>query len=426
VTLTDKRHNKPEDAILVVDSPWAVCKLDRGIFVDYPCRKIILVDQGQNTEKYFSEDDLILSCSLMDTRGLNEVYHRLAQTFKVIAVLGFSEASVFATAYLAEAFDVSGIGVEAALACRNKHTMVEQLTQNGVTTPNYFLISSSGDLACNTLVSRVDAIGGFPVICKPLMGFASSGVIRADNPTGLVKAIRKIRLNNKVIMARYYEGTKAINQVLVQAYIPGTEVAIDGYVQDGQAHVLTIIDKPNVSQGPFFGDDMHVLPSLLPEEQASAAKQLAQDCVTSLGLNDTPIHLEARISDGTLYVLEIAARMGFMHSIHDAFGLDMCAITLALKMGLQPQVRPRWRRFAGNYCIKANELGFFVRIGNKEAIVADPRIVALPVFVKPGDRVAPPPEGNAYIGYILAAADSYDEVERALSLAAQNIQVILE
>ena len=109
-------------AIVMVDSPWSVCTLNRAIFDRYPGKRIIVMDRGQPTDPYFSDDDLIIPASLNDTGDLDDVHRRIAAEFRVLAVLGFSETSVVAAAYLAEVFGVEGIGAEAALRCRDKRS----------------------------------------------------------------------------------------------------------------------------------------------------------------------------------------------------------------------------------------------------------------------------------------------------------------
>jgi len=422
------KHNscKQIPAILLVDSPWSVCKLDPNLFSSLSPQIIILLDEDQHAAQFFNENDVIINCPLMDRYKLLALQKKLSSTYQIIAVVGFSEISVFATALLAEACCVSGIGPDVAMACRNKFTMASQLSRGGVTMPAYFLYDPNDKLNDGDLLRHIDRIGSFPVVCKPLMGFASGGVIRANNFIELKQAIHKIRIINKVIMARYYDDAMRLSQVLVQSYIEGLEFAIDGYVQNGKANIISIIDKPDVSHGPYFNDSMHILPSRQSNILIDKAQITVQATIAALGLNDTPFHLEARLNEGKLYILEVAARIGFMHSIHDALGIDLCAITLALKMGTNSPAEPIRQRFAGNYCITAKETGHFVKITNLDQLLANPCIVALPMFVKPGDRVAPPPHGNAYIGFILVAANTYQEVQDTLIWAANQIDVTLE
>jgi biotin carboxylase len=411
-------------AIVFIESPWSVFGLRRETFTQDSCQKIILVDEGQSVEKFFSDGDRIIPCRLMDKVQLDQVCRQLAKMYRVTAVLGFSETSVVPAAYVAAAFGVSGIGLEAAQACRNKALMAEHLIRGGVNTPANFLVDRDEELLADKLGSRVSTIGGFPVICKPLMGFASNGVIRADDVHDLMKAIRRARRINRLIMSRYYEEA-FLHQLLVQAFVPGTEIAVDGYVSEGETHIVAVIDKPGVSQGPYFNDALHVLPARLDDKLLRKVRRVTERSVASLGLDATPFHLEARISTGEIHVIEVAARVGFVHSIRDALGVDICEATWHIKTGRTPETKPLRQRYAGNYCITAKNVGRFVCIDNVEEVLSDPCVIAVPLFVQPGDRVAPPPEGNNYIGYILVVADTYEEAHEALGRAARKLQVVL-
>lgn len=408
-------------AMIFVESPHAVFTLDRAIFEPYPYKKIILVEEDASSQPYFSADDLILSTSFMDRSKLDRIHHWIASRYRVNAVLGFSETSVFAAAYLADQFGVEGIGTDVALRCRDKYRMAAALRGGDVQTPDYFLAAPQ-----TPLQEQVDAIGGFPVICKPLMGFASCGVVRVDDENALRRAIRKIRLQNKFMLDRYYESGDTARQVLVQKFIAGEEVAIDGFVHNGKVHTVAIIDKPDVSQGPYFDDRMHVLPSRLDSKLQANLRRVAEDSIAAMGLDNSPFHLEARISDGKIHVLEIGARIGFMRSVQDATGIDLCALMVALKMGHTPDVAPSRDGYAGNLCVTSHKVGRFIHVSNMDSVTSDPHIVDVPLLVSHGDRVAAAPDANAYIGYILSAADSYEAVERALRQAAGKMDVMID
>ncbi|MBT5455797.1 MAG: ATP-grasp domain-containing protein, partial [Rhodospirillaceae bacterium] len=272
--MRDKSGGNP--AILFVESPSTVCTLDRKIFASFPHKKIILVDGDDDAQPYFSDDDVIISTSFMDHAQLDRTYRWLASHYQVAAVLGFTETSVFAAAYLADKFGVEGIGIDTALRCRDKYLMTKALRSGGVRTPDYFLASPK-----TPLKEQLDTIGGFPLICKPLMGFAGCGVVRTNDETELQRAIRKITFQNRFTLNRYYNEGRSPQQVLVQRFIAGDEVAIDGFVRDGEAHTIAIIDKPDVSNGPYFDDRMHVLPSKLDSGIQSRLERVAQASVTA-------------------------------------------------------------------------------------------------------------------------------------------------
>src|SRR5207247_483906 len=51
---------------------------------------------------------------------------------------------------------------------------------------------------------------------------------------------------------------------LIEEFIPGYEVALEGLVVDRRLHVLALFDKPDPLDGPFFEETIYVTPSSIP------------------------------------------------------------------------------------------------------------------------------------------------------------------
>ena len=99
---------------------------------------------------------------------------------------------------------------------------------------------------------------------KPLSLSASQGVIRANNETEFREAVRRIR---KLLESPEIQVQREPNfdRILVESYIPGREVAIEGLLTDGNFRALAIFDKPDPLEGPYFEETIYVTPSRLPE-----------------------------------------------------------------------------------------------------------------------------------------------------------------
>ena len=61
------------------------------------------------------------------------------------------------------------------------------------------------------------------------------------------------------------------DRLLVERYIPGREVAIEGLLTNGNLRVLAIFDKPDPLEGPFFEETIYVTPSRLPDSDQQRA-----------------------------------------------------------------------------------------------------------------------------------------------------------
>ncbi len=415
-------------ALLFVEVPqYGISFLDEA-FADLGCQKILVIDAellrtGKVSREQLADYDAVFPTALQNETALQLSQAEIARSYQVLAVLGFSEISVLPAAILAEAFGVIGIGTEVARACRNKLTMIEAFTHAGIKCPR-FAVTEEGDNSDELVAS----LGGFPVICKPLMGFASFGVIKAGCRSEFDHALRRIKRSTRLLMSRYYglDESASPAQVLIQSFVPGMEVAIDGYVQAGKSHILAIIDKPDVSQGPYFADAMHITPTALEPALIAIIEENVRASVAAVGLDNSPFHIEARIHEGEFYLLELAARVAFVRCLRMAQGIDPLQVAIALRLGKEPDVEPKWHRHAGAYCITPQEAGIFRSLENRERLLDDPRVIDVPIFASYGQRVAPAPESTGDIAHVLVCTDTYQETLEALISAKRLLRVAVD
>jgi len=81
----------------------------------------------------------------------------------------------------------------------------------------------------------------FPVVLKPLALAASRGVMRADNPDEFRDAFARLaRILREPNNAR--ECGRLADSILVEGYIPGIEVSLEGLLQGGELIVIAIFD----------------------------------------------------------------------------------------------------------------------------------------------------------------------------------------
>src|SRR5437867_10787983 len=147
----------------------------------------------------------------------------------------------------------------------------------------------------------------YPCVLKPLSLSASQGVVRPNNREEFLAAAARVRrlLKSPEILATREPN---LDQMLVEGYIPGKEVAVEGLLTDGVLRVLAIFDKPDPLEGPYFEETIYVTPSRLPESVQRAIEKCATDAVRALGLSHGPVHAEFRINDDGLWPLEVAPR----------------------------------------------------------------------------------------------------------------------
>ncbi len=268
----------------------------------------------------------------------------------------------------------------------------------------------------------------YPCILKPLSLSASQGVVRANNREEFLAAAARIRrlLQSPEILATRQAN---LDHLLVEGYIPGREVAVEGLLTDGELRVLAIFDKPDPLEGPYFEETIYVTPSRLPESAQQAIEKCAKDAVRALGLSHGPIHAEFRINDDGVSPLEVAPRpIGGLcaRSLRFSFdgdveliGLEELLVRHALE--LPGWNSPRERTASGVMMIPVPKSGILEAISGEGAARSLPDITELTITARLHDAIAAWPEGSSYLGFLFARANTPERVEQALRKAHEEL-----
>ena len=314
-------------------------------------------------------------------------------------------------------------GVEAT---RNKHLLRQRLARAELLSPQYRLLSVDDDP--QTAAEQLAAQGLFPCVVKPLSLSASRGVMRADDAAEFVRAFERLRalLANPQIAADCGE---TAGQVLVEGYIPGDEVALEGLLDGGALRVLAIFDKPDPLVGPFFEETIYVTPSRLPAERQSEVAEATERAARALGLRDGPIHAEFRVNDEGAWPVDIAARsIGGLCSRALIFGAGMSLEELLVRHATGAEV-PTYDRepgASGVMMIPIPSGGLLREVRGVEEAEAVSGVTAVTITLHSGQEVVPLPEGGDYLGFIFARGESPEVVEAALreSHAALAVELV--
>ena len=131
---------------------------------------------------------------------------------------------------------------------------------------------------------------------------ASQGILRAGDAAEAVSAARRIR---HILAAA---GRPVEEPLLVEEYLPGPEISIDGLVTGDGLTVTAVFDKPATPDGPTFEETLLVTPSRLPRHVVAVAVRTAGRAARALGLRTGPVHAELRVTGTGPAMLELAAR----------------------------------------------------------------------------------------------------------------------
>jgi len=341
-----------------------------------------------------------------------------ARTHPLSAVLGVDERTVEVAAAIAQALRLPHAPVSAVAAAGNKARMRERLGEAGVPVPGHrlFRIADEPEAAADLV--------RYPCVLKPTFLAASRGVIRADGAAAFVEAWRRIAriLERADVSAR---GGSAALEILVEDFVPGLEVALEGLLTGGRLDALALFDKPDPMNGPFFEETIYVTPSRLPEDLRELCAETAAAGARALGLAHGPIHAEMRVNEQGVWIIEIAARsIGGLCSRTLRFGTGTSLEELILRhaLGLPIESGGRERRAAGVMMLPIPRGGVLENVKGVESARAIPGIEEVAITAHAGQRLVPLPEGDRYLGFLFSRADTPARAEAALREAHARLE----
>ena len=378
-------------------------------------------DQRPVLEQFAADRALTLDFS--DTAESCRRIEAYGRDYPLAAILGVDDETLLLAATASEALGLVHNSPDSVIASRNKYRFRGALANAGPPSPDFRLLHLETDDA-----AQAARQAPYPCVLKPLALAASRGVIRADDEAGFLAARRRIAAILKAPDVVDVQGETAA-QILIESFIPGVEVALDGLLHDGELEVLALFDKPDPLDGPYFEETLFITPSRLPAAVQDQIAATAACVIAALGLRHGPIHGEFRINDDGVWPLEMAARsIGGLCGRTLSFGAGISLETLILRhsLGLPTSGLERDRRPAGVMMIPTPRAGILRAVGGLDDARAVAGIDEITISIVPGRPVAPPPEGYRYLGFIFAHGDSQDAVEAALREAHGQLEIEIE
>jgi len=294
--------------------------------------------------------------------------------------------------------------------------MRERLAACGVPVPHFRPYPLDSDP--NEIAAHVP----YPCVVKPTRLSGSRGVIRADTPQEFVAAFERTR---RLLLA----GGDPATCLLVEEYIPGIEVALEGLLTGGELRVLALFDKPDPLDGPFFEETIYVTPSRLDVAIQTAIAARTAEAAAALGLREGPVHAELRVNERGVWPIELAGRsIGGLCSTILEFGAGMSLEDLILRhaVGMALPSTERRGEAVGVMMIPIPRGGVLKAVDGQDDACRVPGITGLEITAKTNYPIVPLPEGASYLGFIFARGQSPEFVESALREAHGRLRIRID
>ncbi len=329
------------------------------------------------------------------------------------AVLAVDDSGVELAALLAERLGLPGNPAHAVRRVRDKLAFRRLLRERDFLCPGFHHLPTDDDP--RTLLAELK----FPVVVKARRLSGSRGVIRANDSAELARAVHWVR----AIQARADRDARALG-LIIEDFIPGRELALEGTLDRGELTTLALFDKPDPLDGPYFEETLYVTPSRLPEAlQNRIHADVGRVCRVA-GLAIGPVHAEVRVNDQGIWILEIAARsIGGLCGRVLTHSLGMSLEELILRQVVSEPYAPVGAGdAAGVMMIPIPRRGIYHGLEGLAAAQSTAGVTGVSMTAEPGQIVAPPPDGASYLGFIFSRAASPAAAEAALRSAHRELR----
>jgi len=200
-----------------------------------------------------------------------------------------TDMAVPTISYVAEKMGLLSNSYKSALISTDKLEMRKAFSKAGCSIPKFIEV-----------IDRDFNISdfSFPLIIKPTDRSGSRGVSKVNSNDELEDAIQ------------YAKKESLSGKILIEEYIEGCEVSVEGVSWKGNHQILVITDKITTCS-PHFVELAHHQPSSLCEDIQKVIRQETIKCLNALDIKYGASHSEFKITpDGKVFVIEVGARMG--------------------------------------------------------------------------------------------------------------------
>ncbi|WP_025272528.1 ATP-grasp domain-containing protein [Haloglycomyces albus] len=245
-----------------------------------------------------------------DCGTVEELYEAVRTAHRIEPLDGiaaFSELLIQPQADLAAEFGLPGNPPEAVRIAQNKLLQRRTLIDSGVLDMRCHPIAGPDDL--ETAAAQV----GFPAVFKPVNGAASFSVrkvrdlddLRAVYETAVADADRNAFLVREDLytLETLLEGAQWHSDPRLGDY-----ASVESLVSHGEIHHLAVVDR--LALGETFIEEGLLYPSSLSGEKQRTVLDHATDVIRAVGLTDSAVHTEIKLTPNGPVCIEVNARLG--------------------------------------------------------------------------------------------------------------------
>jgi carbamoylphosphate synthase large subunit len=349
--------------------------------------------------------DLHVKESTLDKEKVLEL--AISHQVKLVISTCIDQANVTAC-FVAEQLDLpKPYAYSTSLAVTDKLQMKSIMVDNNIPTSKFYKWTPDDAVKTHNLK--------FPVIIKPADSNSSKGVKLAATPEESEQYV-----NEALAYSRS-------GKVILEEFVSGKEIGIDGYVQDGKATLLMVKERRKIPSSD--GSVQQIFGCTWPDEISrknhEKYRQLVENIAIAFGLDNTPLMVQAIVKEDKLNVIEFAPRIGeSFRIIHRCTGFDFVDAAIASFLGEKVSLEHSYpdTYFADNFIYTTG--GEFGTITGHENLLEDGTVLYLDTYKTRGTAIGTELSSNNRVGVFSVRATTPDLLKKKIQRTLKNLKVL--
>lgn len=345
---------------------------------------------------------------------------KIGKKFKIDGVLAHGIDIPFVVSEVSRKLGLPGLDPKVAIRSTDKIKRIRCFEKNYVNCPKFAAVKTL------TQARKESLKIGFPLIVKPSDNSGARGVKKINNMRDLEQGFDE---------ALSYSQTKIL---LLEEFLKGSEISTESFVYDSQIITTGFADRNysrNNEFAPYFVEDGHSVPSILPEKQKAKVIKEIESSIKALGINWGVAKGDILVAKDKVYVLEMAARTSggwfATGTVPIATGINILKPLIKITLGEKPNENDfiaKYNKAACQRYIIPTESGIFERLEGATKARKMPGVRMVVFFNKPkkGEIIHKARNLVERFGHLIAEGETVKEATSRCEDAIKQIKIILK
>ena len=312
-----------------------------------------------------------------------------------------------------DSLGLTGLPEKAAIMCNDKSKMKKAFMEYGVSTAQYFEISSEEELK-----NALDKIK-LPVIIKATDLQGSNGIYIAKTEKDAYDGFHAAM------------GLTKRSYCIVEEFIEGWEFGAQAFVYNNE--VLFVMPHGDETYMSHTAVPVgHYVPLDCDEDVHKQTEIAVKSAIKALGLNNCAVNVDLILRDNKVYVIELTGRVGancLPELVEINFGIEYYKMIAAMAVGENPleyweKKRETTKAGLAKMILETHQGGILDYIKSNNNDSED--VLEITFFKHEGDNIRVFENSNDCIGQVIVQGNNHEECEITLNSILKNIEMKLK